>query len=57
MLEQIIVLGQIPGTNIQLNFLQVVVLGLSVAVVFYSQRELRRMHAKPSAQNKQSVQN
>lgn len=44
MLEQLIVLGQIPGTTIQLNFVQVLAMILSVGAVFYVQHELRRTH-------------
>lgn len=44
MLEQLIVLGQIPGTTIQLNFVQVLAMIMSVGAVFYAQRELRRAY-------------
>lgn len=44
MLEQLIVLGQIPGTTIQLNFTQVLITGISIGIVLYAQYELRRIH-------------
>ncbi len=42
MFEQLIVLGQIPGTTIQINFMQVLVMGISVGLVLYVQHEVRR---------------
>lgn len=49
---EFIVLGQIPGTHIQLNFMQVLAFILSVGTVVYAQHELRRVHDKQqSAQN------
>lgn len=44
MLEQLIVLGQIPGTTIQLNFVQVLAMIVSVGAVLYVHRELRKAH-------------
>ena len=51
MLEQLIILGQIPGTHIQLNFVQVLAMATSIAIVVYSQRELRKAHTKNTTQS------
>lgn len=52
MLDQLIVLGQIPGTQIQLNFVQVMLAGMTIALAVWARHEYR----KTQVQTKQEQQ-
>lgn len=47
MLDYLIILGQVPGTNIRLSFGQVIIgiIGLGLAFRFYRRAALRRKYA------------